>query len=271
MADKGFGVREIDLIGGDGGTPFIESPNNLNLNANTVGVSTNMTVGGTLSVGTDATNRTELGIRSIGIGTTNAAGRDAGINTAPGTLIYDTVLGLQVYTGMQWRTVAGTSVDAGGGAGGNMAIVVTSSDIANSGDVLGTDFNYDQGGCGGNNTSPQLTWTVSGANTDVASFRLRVTDEDSTPVGFIHWSVDGITAATGSIAQNGTFSGSPTINNTGWAPGPVRANGWGGACPPPGETHTYNIVITAHDAGGAAVTQDGVALTSNTLQFVRGN
>ena len=42
MADKGFGVREIDLIGGDGGTPFIESPNNLNLNANTVGVSASL-------------------------------------------------------------------------------------------------------------------------------------------------------------------------------------------------------------------------------------
>ena len=32
MAEKGFGVKEINLIGASG-TPTIESPNNLNLNA----------------------------------------------------------------------------------------------------------------------------------------------------------------------------------------------------------------------------------------------
>ena len=49
MAEKGFGVKEINLIGASG-TPTIESPNNLNLNAVNVEISTNATVGGTLSV-----------------------------------------------------------------------------------------------------------------------------------------------------------------------------------------------------------------------------
>ena len=49
MAEKGFGVKEINLIGASG-TPTIESPNNLNLNAVNVAISTNATVGGTLSV-----------------------------------------------------------------------------------------------------------------------------------------------------------------------------------------------------------------------------
>ena len=49
MADKSFGVKEINLIGASG-TPTIESPNNLNLNAINVAISTNATVGGTLSV-----------------------------------------------------------------------------------------------------------------------------------------------------------------------------------------------------------------------------
>jgi len=49
MAEKSFGVKEINLIGASG-TPTIESPNNLNLNAVNVAISTNVSVGGTLTV-----------------------------------------------------------------------------------------------------------------------------------------------------------------------------------------------------------------------------
>ena len=49
MAEKGFGVKEINLIGASG-TPTIESPNNLNLNAVNVAISTNATIGGNLTV-----------------------------------------------------------------------------------------------------------------------------------------------------------------------------------------------------------------------------
>ena len=49
MAEKGFGVKEVNLIGASG-TPTITSPNNLNLNAINVAISTNATVGGTLTV-----------------------------------------------------------------------------------------------------------------------------------------------------------------------------------------------------------------------------
>ena len=49
MAEKGFGVKEVNLIGASG-TPTITSPNNLNLSAVNVAISTNATVGGTLSV-----------------------------------------------------------------------------------------------------------------------------------------------------------------------------------------------------------------------------
>ena len=45
MADKSFGVKQINLIGASG-TPTIESPNNLNLNATTVAISTDVTIGG---------------------------------------------------------------------------------------------------------------------------------------------------------------------------------------------------------------------------------
>ena len=46
MADKGFGVKEINLIGASG-TPTIESPNNLNLNAVNVAISTDVSIGAT--------------------------------------------------------------------------------------------------------------------------------------------------------------------------------------------------------------------------------
>ena len=49
MAITGFGVTELNLIGASG-TPKIESPNNLNLDAVNVAISTNATVGGTLTI-----------------------------------------------------------------------------------------------------------------------------------------------------------------------------------------------------------------------------
>ena len=54
MAEKGFGVKEVNLIG-PSGTPTITSPNNLNLNAVNVAISTNVSIGGTLTYA-DVTN-----------------------------------------------------------------------------------------------------------------------------------------------------------------------------------------------------------------------
>jgi len=76
MAEKSFGVKEINLIGASG-TPTIESPNNLNLNAVNVAISTNVSIGGTLSVtgnvsvgGTltyeDVTNVDVVGVATFG-------------------------------------------------------------------------------------------------------------------------------------------------------------------------------------------------------------
>ena len=53
MADKGFGVKEINLIGA-AGVPTIESPNNLNLNAVNVAISTDVSAGGNLTLSKDA-------------------------------------------------------------------------------------------------------------------------------------------------------------------------------------------------------------------------
>ena len=44
MADRSFGVREINIVG-SAGTPTISSPNNINLNGNKVAISTDLQVG----------------------------------------------------------------------------------------------------------------------------------------------------------------------------------------------------------------------------------
>ena len=64
MADKSFGVRQLNLIG-PSGTPTITSPNNLNVNAVTVAISTDVSIGGQI------TSNVIVGSgKSVGIGST---------------------------------------------------------------------------------------------------------------------------------------------------------------------------------------------------------
>jgi len=106
MADKSFGVKQVNLINASG-TPRIESPNNLNINAVNVAISTDISVGGQLSLGTGTSisspgsNILTLGTNSVervritssgnvGIGTDNptvfgTAYRTLQLNPAAGT------------------------------------------------------------------------------------------------------------------------------------------------------------------------------------------
>ena len=47
--------------------------------------------------------------KSVGLGTQSAAGRDAGISTSTGSLIYIPDTGIQIWTGYSWRTIESTS------------------------------------------------------------------------------------------------------------------------------------------------------------------
>ena len=87
MAEKGFGVKEVNLIGASG-TPTITSPNNLNLNAVNVAISTNVSIGGTLSVtgnvsvGGTLTYEDVTNIDSVGLITArNGLNVTAGVST----------------------------------------------------------------------------------------------------------------------------------------------------------------------------------------------
>ena len=72
MADKGFGIKELNLIGA-AGVPTIESPNNLNLNAVNVAISTDVSVGDTLKVGTGVTAHAGVITATSFVGTASTA------------------------------------------------------------------------------------------------------------------------------------------------------------------------------------------------------
>lgn len=151
-------------------------------------------------------------------------------------------------------------LNSGGGAvQGNKDVSVTLTTTSfTDGGAIGADYYFDDAGCTGLNTSPQLAWTASGADVaDIAAYSLRCVDLSAN--NFIHWSVDDIPVGTTSIAEDGTWPGTETINATDWEPTySVNANGWGGPCPP--ALHTYEIRVTARDSSG-------VALANATLTF----
>ena len=141
MAEKGFGVKEVNLIGGSG-TPTIASPNNLNLDAINVAISTNATVGGTLtvsgavSVGGTLTYEDVKNVDSIGI-----------ITARSGVDVDDFVsVGSNIHLGNAGVVTATSFV----GDGSNLTGVTASGTgvvAQNSGSTVGTagTFNFRNG------------------------------------------------------------------------------------------------------------------------------
>ena len=133
MAEKSFGIKEINLIGASG-TPTIESPNNLNLNAVNVAISTNVSIGGTLtvsgsvSVGGTLTYEDVQNVDSVGLITART-----GVKVTSGELI----VGNNIKLGNAGVVTATSFVGDGSGLTG-----VTASGtgilVKNSGSTVGT-------------------------------------------------------------------------------------------------------------------------------------
>ena len=125
MADKSFGVRELNLLTSSG-TPTITSPNNLNLNANNVAISTNITVGQNITISANA------GIASLNV---------TGVSTFVGVTTFKNdiyVVGNQLLSINDALTFRGSNggnsfmsnyIDTSGGAPGNLYIGNISGDI----------------------------------------------------------------------------------------------------------------------------------------------
>ena len=143
-------------IGTDGGTVSLVGNNNIITSGNAT-IGGNLGVGGVLTY-EDVTNIDSVGVitardglrvtgiatvsaleitdgntsvnkHSVGIGTTTTAGRNAGVSTATGTIIYNSTLGkVQVYIENEWKdlkfqapplTLSYLVIGGGGAGGGN--------------------------------------------------------------------------------------------------------------------------------------------------------
>lgn len=102
---------------------------------------------------------------------------------------------------------------------------------------------YHDFGAGGDNRSPELSW--SGAPVGTKSFLIILHDPDAPgPGGWWHWCAFDVPASTSNLAENASQEGMPSgtvqIENS------YGSQGFGGACPPPGDqAHAYHLTVYA--------------------------
>ena len=159
MAEKGFGVKELNLIGSSG-TPTIESPGNLNLNANNVAISTNVSIGGTLtvtgniSVGGTLTYEDVTNIDSVGIITARTGIKVTGGELAVGNNIKLGNAGVITATSFSGDGSALTGISGGGG--------ITVQDEGSTLSTQATTINFVGAGVVASGTGATKTITISG-------------------------------------------------------------------------------------------------------------
>jgi hypothetical protein len=136
MADRAFGVREINIVG-SAGTPTISSPNNINLNGINVAISTDLQVGrnvsvvGVLTATTlygDGSNLTGISGGGVGVGTTVISTESitvSGVSTFNSNVnMGGGVSPLQVYNGGQniLKSNSPLTIQGGGGSGPRLVL-----------------------------------------------------------------------------------------------------------------------------------------------------
>lgn len=119
------------------------------------------------------------------------------------------------------------------------------------------------GNCGGDNRSPQLSW--SGAPSGTKSYAITCFDPDApTGAGYWHWLTWNVPASTTSLPLGFGTGDSPSMGVTGTNDYGMR--GYGGPCPPPGDgAHRYIFTVYALDVD--SLDANGAATTGSTLVF----
>ena len=159
MAEKGFGVKEINLTGASG-TPTITSPNNINLNAANVAISTNVSIGGTLtvtgniSVGGTLTYEEVTNIDSLGIVTARTGIKVTGGELAVGNNIKLGNAGVITATSFSGDGSALTGISGSGG--------ITVQDEGSTLSTQATTLNFVGAGVVASGTGATKTITISG-------------------------------------------------------------------------------------------------------------
>ena len=161
MAEKGFGVKEIKFFGS---SPKIESPDNLNLNANNVAISTNATVGGALTVtgnvnvGGVLTYEDVTNVDAIGIITARTGVKVTGGEIAVGNNIKIGNAGVITATTFSGaHTGDGSALTGISGSGG-----VTVQDEGSTLSTQATTINFVGAGVVASGTGATKTITISG-------------------------------------------------------------------------------------------------------------
>jgi Raf kinase inhibitor-like YbhB/YbcL family protein len=131
---------------------------------------------------------------------------------------------------------------------------VTSTDVTD-GEALATPQVSGIFGAGGEDVSPQLSW--SGAPDGTQSYAVTVYDPDApTASGFWHWAAFNIPADVTELASGASSDGLPEgvveLKNDGGTVGYI------GAAPPPGHgPHHYYVVVHAVDVPSLDVPAEG--------------
>ena len=125
-----------------------------------------------------------------------------------------------------------------------------SADIAD-GEPMGMTFVHD--GLGGENLSPQLSW--SGFPPETRGFVVTCFDPDApTQSGFWHWVLVNLPATTTSLARGVGGGGDPLPGNAFHVRGDGGAKAYAGAAPPAGDrAHRYVFAVHALDVEGLDV------------------
>ena len=108
-------------------------------------------------------------------------------------------------------------------------------------------------GSGGQDTSPDLTW--SGFPNETRSFIVTMYDPDApTPSGFWHWAVINVPASVTSLAAGAGDGDESLPGGSTHLPNDASLRRYLGAGPPPGDPpHRYFIVVSALDVSEAGV------------------
>ncbi|GEM_PF-803811 len=140
-------------------------------------------------------------------------------------------------------------------------IAVTSSTFTAGGTLpASTEFN----GCGGGNTSPELSW--SGVPPNTKSFVLTLFDPDApTGTGFWHWVVFNIPSTVTRLPAGAGSKASPVPHaRSGYTD--FGFSHYGGPCPPPGDPpHHYIFTLYALDL--PAIEGVGPSSTAADIMF----
>ncbi|RPD95915.1 YbhB/YbcL family Raf kinase inhibitor-like protein [Candidatus Pantoea deserta] len=99
-------------------------------------------------------------------------------------------------------------------------------------------------GCSGENHSPSFNW--SGAPDGTKSFALQIYDRDApTGLGWVHWQVVNIPASATSLPAGLAANSKGAPSGTLQTRTDFGVPGYGGPCPPEGQTHHYVVTLTA--------------------------